>query len=684
MEPISEPILHEYPYPIAKCYERVIRTRELAERWETLRYLFEATLKYSAAISIAQYLQAGHPDQATNASFACLSRPSLGHWLNLLRQCTRYNTQGNAFLTERDLLTRMREGKAIPQAAAALRRYFKHEQLTKAETLSPFSFAELLVTYRNRSAGHGAPDRRHLEQFTPLLEASIVEWLLHLDGLKRHPLVYVSDIRVERRQFVHRLTRLMGISQVPMPDFVCVGDDRLAVVDRALFLADVGTSAPSIRIHPLAIYANDEVFLLQRSDLDHTVEYLCHHTGATYTADHIYEDFKDQFANVFDVTSVRQDLDTATVYEGCVRMSLLDGVIAQDERAYLDDLRSRLDLSERRAAEIEDAVRRELKIAAPIPVTEPKVESADNLLRLVEEQNTILRQIGSEILVYICRQQDPSQPIKLHELASGLAATRATGSRQLSPQELARLIVDVQNHGFAPGLIKKAGGYCVAEGHIAFKVTRELNVKRAIARGAVQFVSSGARIGLDGGSTTLPIAEELVSLLDTEALEDLTIVTNSLPVAQKFADFVERRGWSDADTPVRILLAAGLVRAVTKALAETTVGTTIARDSLAALVQQIGGLDCCFVGANGITAADGITMPTTNELHMKRFFLETAARPVIVADLSKFGQKHAHLIAGWSEALTLLTNEPFETNQEVEGILALERRVDVVFAPSTE
>jgi DeoR/GlpR family transcriptional regulator of sugar metabolism len=177
----------------------------------------------------------------------------------------------------------------------------------------------------------------------------------------------------------------------------------------------------------------------------------------------------------------------------------------------------------------------------------------------------------------------------------------------------------------------------------------------------------------------LPIAEEIVSAIEAEMIGDLTVVTNSLQVAQCFADFVERRGWSDGDSPATILIATGRIRAVTKAIANLEEGHQT-EESLSALIKHVGGLDYCFVGANGITVADAITMPTEIELPIKRYFMSQAREPYIVADVTKFGLRYPVKIAGWDEALTILTNKPAATNAELEAILKLPKNTRVSFA----
>lgn len=696
---VFQTILHEYPYPIAKCYERMLRARAAAERLDQARYLFEVTLKYSACLAIADYMRSSQADDSTRDSLACLARPSLGHWANLLRQCLRNTTQPAVPGLGAAWLQKARQRPAMVEAYRAMRAFVEGDVKGAPEHIAPITFAEMTVSYRNRSVGHGAPQGDHAERFAPLLEAGVLDMLQHLEPLTALPLVHLAEIRAERRNFVHSLTRFMGTSPVPLPDYVTGREGAFLGNDRTLMLLPAEGAAP-LSIHPLAVHVADDVYLLHSCDLQHTVSYLCHHTGAIYAADHIYEDFREQFARFLDSEGTSSDGPNADVaYESCVRISLVDGVIAAEERQYLEEFAARLGLSPERASAIENrlAASGEFPVAAatpPLPsgvsrgagppLSEGDRLPASALTSLLEQQTELLKALGGEVLGLLSRRPDPSQPMSLADVARRLAESAGDKLGRLSPPQLARLLTDVQNHGLSPGLTKTPAGYAIVEDHIAFKVTRDRELKEELARAAAALVKPGMRVGLDGGSTTLPIAKELVLALEAEALWDLTIVTNSLPVVQEFADLVERRGWSDPDAPVRILLCSGRVRAVTKAIAEPQSAVTLTRDSLQALLDGIDGLDCCFIGANGLTAADGITMPTDIELVTKRQLLAAARAPHIVADVSKFGVHHPVRIAGWNEALTVLTNRPGSFNPEVDAVLALQAGAKILFAEAPE
>jgi DeoR/GlpR family transcriptional regulator of sugar metabolism len=564
------------------------------------------------------------------------------------------------------------------EAFNAIKRFADPERKGNVEAVSPLSFLEAMVTYRNRVSGHGAPQRDHVETFTPILEAGLVDLLQHLSDLKNLRLVFLSEIRLERQRFVHVMTRLMGNSPLALADYVSSKEDALLGHDRTLLVFDDRNDGFLFSLHPLVIYATDDVFILQSSDLKRSVEYLSHDTGATYIADQIFDDFKQHLGPYLGDFEPNDSTDKEGIYIGCLRMSLLDGVIEDDERRYLEEMREQLGLSISRARELEESIVSSSEVVREQRKSAEAPPGKSSLSVIVEQQNQLLQEFGSEVLRFLSSRKSPSDPMRLDELATGLSLKNKAVA-DIPRQQFARLIGDVLSHGFAPGLVKLGGGYAIVEDHIAFKLTRGRDLKREIARAAVALLDYGAKIGLDGGSTTLPIAEELVSALESELIGDVTIVTNSLPVAQMFADFVERRGWSDNDCPVMVLIATGQIRAVTKAIADLP-GNRCAQDSLLALTQHVGGLDYCFVGANGLTLIDGITMPTEFELPIKQQLLSSAREPFIVADVTKFGHRFPVKIADWSSKLTLLTNKPAAENAELDAVLNSNPTVQIVFA----
>ena len=384
MNDVVDTILHDYPYPIAKCYERVVGARDAAERWNSTRYLLEVTLKYCACVTVTQYLKNDNLDDKTNASLTCLRRPSLGHWLNLFIRCAKRNQEMNQPFFNESTFLASQDRPAIAAAHQAMVQYRDNKSPGMTQSLTLGRFLETWVAYRNRTSGHGAPSADHIIEIAPVLQDAAVELLLSLEELKRSQLIYLSNISLQRKSYIHSLTRLMGTTQVPMPDFVCEQQDALVGYDKQLFLALEGDDRPFASLHPLAIYSGSEVFLLHHIDLSSSVDYICHHTGAYYSADRIYEDFRERLGSFLGSSNEKgTKFEAEDVYKESVRMSLMDGVLSNDEQAYLVELRGELQIAD----DVADLIEQQLKEKMPVitqaaPATTTGLDATSAVSRL--------------------------------------------------------------------------------------------------------------------------------------------------------------------------------------------------------------------------------------------------------------------------------------------------------------
>lgn len=135
--------------------------------------------------------------------------------------------------------------------------------------------------------------------------------------------------------------------------------------------------------------------------------------------------------------------------------------------------------------------------------------------------------------------------------------------------------------------------------------------KKRIAAAALDEVPDEGVILLDAGSTTLRLAELL------PAGRELTVITNSLPIAQLLAQHSE----------LTVLTLGGRVRARTLAevdvIAIRTLGTFL--------------IDVSFLATNGVSVEHGLTTPDLAEAEVKRAMCQRARRRVLLADSSKIG-----------------------------------------------
>src|SRR5690625_3559642 len=170
----------------------------------------------------------------------------------------------------------------------------------------------------------------------------------------------------------------------------------------------------------------------------------------------------------------------------------------------------------------------------------------------------------------------------------------------------------------AEGVLDKVhGGATLRRGASAeeldFELTSERNLtqKEAIAAEAMKLIEPGMSVGISAGSTTWTFARHLL------AVPDLTVVTNSLRVAETF-----RRTETD-----HLVVLTGGVRTPSDAL----VGP-VADAALKSL-----HCDVVFLGVHGVDVDAGLTTPNLAEAQTNQALIASGGRLVVLADHTKFG-----------------------------------------------
>lgn len=190
----------------------------------------------------------------------------------------------------------------------------------------------------------------------------------------------------------------------------------------------------------------------------------------------------------------------------------------------------------------------------------------------------------------------------------------------------------------AAGLVDKVHGGATAlasmstdEPGFEAKWVQQQAEKEAIAAEAAALVEPGMAVGLSAGTTTWALAQHI------KDVADLTIVTNSMQVAQVF-----HRGAAPGST---VILTGG-VRTPSDAL----VGP-VAIASLRHL-----HLDVLFLGVHGMTERAGYSTPNLLEADVDRTLVDAAHRLVVLADHTKWGQVGLASIVPLDAADVLITD----------------------------
>ncbi|HET7015664.1 MAG TPA: DeoR/GlpR family DNA-binding transcription regulator [Streptosporangiaceae bacterium] len=215
-------------------------------------------------------------------------------------------------------------------------------------------------------------------------------------------------------------------------------------------------------------------------------------------------------------------------------------------------------------------------------------------------------------------------------VASELSETLA-----VSPDTIRRDLEDLA----AAGMLRRVHGGALPRSPGAAQYATRLRqapaAKAAIARAAGSLLRSGQVILLDGGTTTLRLAEQLPPGLRA------TVLTNSPAAATALAALPD--------------------------IEVSVIGGRLHSDGLvtlgAATVEAIRSVrpDVCVLGVASLHPEAGLSVPDGEEACVKRAMIEVSAQVIGLADADKLGTVAPYLVAPAGELTHLVTDAVDET-----------------------
>ncbi len=233
--------------------------------------------------------------------------------------------------------------------------------------------------------------------------------------------------------------------------------------------------------------------------------------------------------------------------------------------------------------------------------------------------------------------------VEVQELAGYFGVSTMTIRRDLQAMTQKGLLE--RTHGGA--VLSKARN--LLQPPIMMRLFEHVEEKKAIARAAAKLIQRGEKIYIAAGTTTYWVARAIASR------SDLTVVTNSLPVANLLC----------TSKDVEVIVVGGFLRRNEYSM----VG-----HFAEAMVHDLR-LDKVIVGAGGIHPDYGITNDYPQEMMMDRAYLSVSDNIIIVADHSKIGRVTTSRTAEVSAARVLITSR-LAPPEIVEGIR--QRGVEVI------
>lgn len=233
----------------------------------------------------------------------------------------------------------------------------------------------------------------------------------------------------------------------------------------------------------------------------------------------------------------------------------------------------------------------------------------------------------------ILGELDAAGRVSVASLSRTFDVTAETIRRDLDALEAAGALRRV--HG---GAVRRSS---LVELGLGERERRNAPAKRAIAVAALELLrqAAPAAVSIDAGTTTSAFAELLADFTPAEAALD--VVTNAVPIVLRLQD----------NPSLTVHSVGGVVRPETSA----AVGGP-AIDAFARM-----RCDIAFVGANGVSAAFGLSTPDEREAAVKSAMVRSARRTVALIDASKYGEEAFIRFADLADLDVLITDRDPDT-----------------------
>jgi DeoR/GlpR family transcriptional regulator of sugar metabolism len=173
-------------------------------------------------------------------------------------------------------------------------------------------------------------------------------------------------------------------------------------------------------------------------------------------------------------------------------------------------------------------------------------------------------------------------------------------------QHLADRSLIIRTHGGAVPVSR------VPELSLNTRRQRQVTEKNRIGQAGADYVSNGEAIFLDTSSTALAIANHL------NAARDLTVITNSLVIAQALVD----------NSSITVVMTGGTLQRDTLSLIGTENLKLLKRFNI-----QKG-----FFGAHGINNPEGLTDVSAAEAEVKKQMVSMCREVIAILDVTKWGR----------------------------------------------
>jgi DeoR family fructose operon transcriptional repressor len=237
-------------------------------------------------------------------------------------------------------------------------------------------------------------------------------------------------------------------------------------------------------------------------------------------------------------------------------------------------------------------------------------------------------------------------------LAKKFNVSEMTIYRDLNELESEKLLIKTSG-----GAIRINESLVHSESSFSKRLKNHNQEKKAIAKKAVEYISNGDSIIIDGGTTSFALVKEI----NKTDLKELTILTNNIIVQ---LELIKNQN-------VEVIAIGGIARQGSY----STVG------DIAENVIKDMQVDKIFVTSKGISSDGDIFDPHLSEGKIKSLLLERARKKILVVDSNKFGIFGFYKFANVSDFDVVIIDSKIQ-DEHLESLRKLDINLEIVSVSS--
>lgn len=208
------------------------------------------------------------------------------------------------------------------------------------------------------------------------------------------------------------------------------------------------------------------------------------------------------------------------------------------------------------------------------------------------------------------------------DLSSKLGVSKMTIRRDLEKLQEMDLLQRTHGGAMLPQVLFKEMTYIE-------KQQKNVDIKKELAKEALQYVSDNSVIYLDAGTTTLELAKLLIDY------KTVVVITNDLRIASHLANAGNK-----------VYIPGGLV--------SNDTGSIHSPEAIDFLSKM--NIDISFLAASSVDPELNVCTPDDSKVLLKRYMIQHSPMNVLIVDSSKFSQKAVHRIFNIEEVDHVVTD----------------------------